>query len=401
MTALLIILGIAAAIASVAAGHYARTRRVGPIAKARSFSEQQKGASIAFFIASIPGLMARPSQELMESAYTALEALRPVAAGLGLILVATAVFTLIPAVMNFLRTRQTQAEEIARARQGLNYPETPANVVENIGAAARDFDVDVDQHTPQGIANLLITTDEGRYAIYILPPEHLYKGHQAALPRAVSIAEMLDAQAILWAAPQGAPRGYKAQGHNAYVLEGRQDHLLKLIRRLDRISYSARQREKERDKKREKARAHDPIWSDVDWELAKARQDREGWERFTAQAPRHPAIQDVLFRRTEARCGRCRQAVANENDWEVIITDPDHTCRNPQSIRLVPRDSVDDVPEQMPDCAQCHYENPEWFESCISRMTIAHVPQCPPPPEKKASSLEETDMERRARLLQS
>lgn len=401
MTALWLFLAAAAALASAFAGHYARTRRVGLIAKARSFSEQQKGAAISFLIGALPGMMTRPELELLDSAYTALEALSPVALGLGLVLVVSSVVTLIPAAMNFMRRRQQLAEEAARAREGHNYPETPTNVIESITAAARDFDVEVDVPTPHGLANLLIITDEGRHAIYILPPDHLRRGGKAALSRAVSIAEILEAQPILWAAPRGSPRGYKAQSSNAYVLEGRAEHLLTLIRRLDRAARAAREREAERDKQRQKSRAHNPIWSDIDWELARNRQDREGWERFTSQAPRHPAMQDVLYRRTEGQCGRCRQPVTNDQNWEVIVTDPDHSCRNPTSVRIVPRDSVDDIPEQMPDCAQCHYEHPEFFESCISRLTIAHAGQCPEPPKpKKDDKIEETDFEKRARLLQ-
>lgn len=397
MTALWLFLVLAAALASAVAAHYAATRKDGPVSKARSFSEQTRGAAMAFFIAALPGFFRPPQSDLLASAYAAIEVLSPIAGGLGIILVVFGVSTLMPAINAYMRDREMRAEILAQARSGINYEETPTSVVQSLHTIARQFDVDFDVNTGQGVMNVVIETKEGRYAIYLLPKEHLRLGGRQALARASAMAESLEAMPILWAAPNGPPRGYRAQGHKAYILEGRAEHLLHLIRRLDRSSAAEKKRVEERKRHRAAARSHEPIRSSIDPETARARHDLEGWERFAHQAPRHPAIQDVLYRRTEGRCSLCKGVVPDENAMKVVVTDYDHACRHPDSIRLVPRDSIDDVPENMPDCAQCHYEQPEFFESCINRMTIAHQ-QCPTQSEEARKEAEYAAMERRAQL---
>ncbi len=397
MTALWLFLVLAAALASAVAAHYAATRKDGPVSKARSFSEQMRGAAMAFAIASLPGFFSVPDSELMASAYTALEVLGPISGGLGIVLVIFGVSTLMPAINAYIRERELRAQETARACSGINYPETPTSVVQSINTIARQYDVDVDVETAQGLINILIETKEGKYAVYLLPKEHLRRGGRQALARASAAAELLDALPILWSAPNGPPRGYRASGHKAYILEGRAEHLLHLIRRLDRSSQAERKRVEERKRHRAAARSHEPIRSSIDPETARSRHDLEGWERFAHQAPRHPTIQDVLYRRTEGRCAECKKHVPDERTMKVVVTDYDHACRLPDSIRLVPRDSVDDVPVNMPDCAQCHYEQPEYFESCINRMTIAHE-VCPSETEEARKEAEYASMERRAQL---
>ncbi len=403
-----LILMIAAAVERQAEGFGARV--------ASEVKYWQRGAFSLFFITLIPAFISRPTPELAEAVYDSLSALAPFFLLLGLLCFIASLSKLIPA----WRRHQAQRAEAARRREiaarGGPYPELSAAVVHSIRQCLPDMDVQADRRDEQGNhANLIAESEQEkqRYIVYALPREHLHRPGGAglnpnALNRACNVAAAFDGRPILWAPlPQhGTPQGYYATHDSElrpYVVEGKDIHLAEAIKKFELTARSERRRREAREAARAAEegdpRYHVPVRSETPAQRARQQHDRESWERFNVLAPRHPHMREVVERRTRLLCDRCLNRLPEEGG-KVVPTDHDHICKNDASVRMVLDESNEPITQTMPDCGQCHYENPELYEECVSRLTLVHPGECPPSPDDPEEQQRQADYEHRQRMAE-
>lgn len=417
---LLTVLSVAATLLSLLllllAGHYARHAGGLNAALARDFGYWQRGAAAFFAIGALPRLIARPELEMAAAIHRGLSALVPLLLLLGAVCLGAGLHKLIPALKRYRAQREQAQRQQQIARRGGPYPQLSAEVVESIRQCAPEMTLQADRYDAAGRhANLVIDSEEEqqRYVVYALPREHLLPDgdngpvNPNAVQQAVEVAQGLEGRPILWAplSPQGSPVGYYAPGETAeprpYIIEGKDVHLAELAKKFDLVARSERRRrearEAERRAKEDDPRSHIPIRTETRAEVAKQRHDRDSWERFNILAPRHPHIIDVIRRRTGDLCDRCLQQVVPEDNGKVVVTDHDHICKNEASVRIALDGSQQGAAQTMPDCSQCHYETPELYESCLSRLTWVHRGECP---DAEEDAERDAEFDRREKLAE-
>lgn len=280
-----------------------------------------------------------------------------------------------PQIKREIRRRQAVIERRNRAHYGMN-PERLSRglriwILDN-GPA---FDYRFDVETADGIANMVIATEEGDYMVYVLPTEHAREGYATALQRCEQIAVNLSAKGIVWIPDDHTKRAKTSNESQAFVLRG---SIIEVFRWIERTNQS-RRRNRERQEQRRKralrsAQGEGIKWGTLSATEAMKRHDREAWERFARKTPIHPDMRDRVYRRHGARCIHCGFTMdPGRGQWEVIVTDFDHICQYPAKTHLIPYGVKPATSYEMPDCEQCHIEAPTHFESCISRLAPIHT----------------------------
>ncbi|MFW6379989.1 MAG: hypothetical protein ACOCZF_01095 [Halorhodospira sp.] len=402
----LLVLGVAST--------YERRAHGADTVAAREVRHWQRGAATFFFLSMLPGLVSRPQPEVAAAIHEALSAVAPFFLLFGTLCFIACISKVIPAWRRLQARRAEEARRLEIAAQGGPYPALSAPLAESLRQCMPELAVQVDQRDDTGHhASLVIDSpvEAQRYTVYALPREHLHlpqgKGlNTNAIARARAAAEAFEGRPVLWAPlpEHGTPRAYYAEHEldpRPFVVEGKDVHLAEAIHKLELTARSERRRREAREAARQATegdpRHHIPIRSDVPAEHARRQHDRESWERFNLLAPRHPSIVQEIERRTRQTCDRCLMPIA-EGTGTVVVTDHDHICKNDASVRIALGDTHDSVSQSMPDCGQCHYENPELYEACLNRLTLVHTGKCPPSPTDAEEAERDAAYEHRARL---
>lgn len=397
---------------------------------ARDVKHWQRGAATLFTISALPSLISRPSPELAGAVHEALDALAPMFLLLGAICFIASVNKIIPAWRRYKSQREQDSRKRQVAAQGWPFPEISAAVAQSLSQCLPDMSVQTDVKDDQGNhASLIIDSaeEDQRYVVYALPRDNLLLlvnngnstekskkqkitvNHNAVL-KAASAAKKFDGRPLLWTplASKGNPTGYYAPVEwepRPYVIEGKDIHLAETIKKFELTSRSERRRREARESARKAKegdpRYHQPIRTETSAEKGRSSNNRDSWERFNLLAPRHPHMQEVIRRRTHNLCDKCVQKIIPEDSGKVVVTDHEHICKNDSSVRIVLEDSPEPVPQTMPDCAQCHYETPEYYESCVSRLTLVHSGKCPDPEKNAEKDAEFARQEKLAELGRS
>ncbi|BAU57526.2 hypothetical protein HH1059_08330 [Halorhodospira halochloris] len=373
---------------------------------ARDVKHWQRGAATLFAISALPSLISRPQPELAEAVYDSLDALAPMFLLLASLCFVASINKVIPAWRRYKAQREQDARRRQIAAQGAPYPEISAAVAQSLSQCLPDMELQTDVRDKLGNhASLLLQSGEEnqRYVVYALPRDNLFvnndskKGSEGsknngltinhnALLRAANAAKQHDARPILWTplGPKEQVNGYYAPvdwDPRPYVVEGKDIHLAETVKKFELTARSERRRRESREAARKAKegdpRYHVPVRTDTSAERGRNNSNRDEWERFNLLAPRHPHIQEVIRRRAHNLCDKCVQNIVPEENSKIVVTDHEHVCKNDASIRIVLEDSPEQVPQNLPDCAQCHYEHPEYYESCVSRLTLVHSGNCP------------------------
>ncbi|ABM62153.1 hypothetical protein [Halorhodospira halophila] len=381
---------------------------------ARDVKYWQRGAAIFFIISLLPSLISRPAPDLPRAVYETLSGLAPVFLLFGLLCFGAALSKLIPAWRRHREAREREQRRRQVAARGGPYPELSAALADSIRQCLPELEVATDQHSPEGHhASLVIESpmEQQRYVIYALPREHLHldggRGvNPNAVRRACETAAAFSGRPILWAPmpSHGTPQGYAAEGSSElrpYIVEGKDIHLAETVKKFDLAARSERRRRETREAARAASegdpRHHIPIRSETSSDRGRRQHDRESWERFNLLAPRHPHIVEEVERRTRELCDRCLMQIP-EGNGEVVVTDHDHICKNDASVRIALNEGNETLTQHMPDCGQCHYETPELYEECLSRLTLVHSGRCPANPDDPEEIERQQEYEQRARM---
>lgn len=397
---------------------------------AKDVKHWQRGAATLFAISALPALIARPQPDLAAAVYDALDALAPVFLLLAALCFFASANKVIPAWKRYKAQREQEAKKRQIAAQGGPFPQISAAVAQSLGQCLPEMGLKTDVRDEQGNhASIVIDSEEEnqRYIVYALPRDNLFlaqgndskaekgsKGEQPlnqnALLNAAKAAKQQNGRPILWTplGAKGNPNGYYASvdwDPRPYIVEGKDIHLAEAVKKFELTTRSERRRREAREAARQAKegdpRYHLPVRTQVSAEKGRSNNNREAWERFNLLAPRHPHIQEVIRRRTHNLCDKCVQNIVPEDNGKIVVTDHDHICKNDASIRMVLDDGPEQVQQNLPDCAQCHYENPEYYESCVSRLTLVHAGECPDPDKNAEREAEFDHQEKLAELGRS
>lgn len=382
---------------------------------AREFRYWLRAATVFFILPILPGFISRPDPDLPAAIHNVLSSLAPLFVTLGLLCLAVSVYKLVPAWRRYQAERERIRQRRQIAETGAGYSEISAEVAESIRQCLPELTVQANVRSDDGhTANLVIDSEaEGqRYVVYALPYEHLHLEARGgainpnAVRRAAEVARSLDGRPLLWTQqdPSAGARGYYV-GHDRdpqpYVVEGKDIHLAEAINKFELAARSERRRREAREASRkaqeDDPRFHIPIRNSMSANQARSQNNRDTWERFNLLAPRHPHIREEVQRRTRNLCDACLNPLP-EGEGKVVVTDHNHICRNENTVRIALSDSDQPITQDMPDCGQCHYENPEFYESCLSRLTVVHPHKCPPPPDDPEEAQKEAEHQHRERL---
>ena len=339
-------------------------------------------AAVAF----VPTFLDRPEPPILREIYTFLDALAPLLLAMSALAVGIALHAVGPMLVKHLRRQlraapEEQAEAETEPEQGRNPDHTSRSlqawIEENGPPLAYHFDVE----TTSGIANILVTSSEGRYAVYTLPEAAAQgEGYDAALARAARVAEDLEAQAVVWISNEQSYQPGIREEPMAVTIHGSVRDLLRWIER----NALARRKRRERQERRKRQEQHakeqaGALWGSKGALQARRRHDPEKWDRFTRKAPVHPHMREHLLRAHEGQCALCGFQLEPSSDrWEVMVTDFDHVCRYDGTTRLAPQGLEGPEAEtiqEMPDCAECHLEAPQSHDACAQRLAPVHT-QC-------------------------
>ncbi len=406
--AIIALIGMAVAGACEAQGRGIR------VSEAREVKHWLRGAATLSIIGAVPAFIARPNPEFPAAIYDTVDGLTALFVVLGLACLGASIYRLVPAWRRYQGEREEEQRRRQIAAAGGPYPQISSEMAESLNQCLPELTVQADQHSDDGNhANAVVDSEaEGqRYVIYALPLEHLLldKGKRLnpnALRRASAAAASFAGRPILWAPshPERGAQGYYAEHKGEprpYVVEGKDVHLAEAIRKFELAARSERRRREarqaERDAQKSDPRHHQPIRGQASADHARRQHDRETWERFNLLSPRHPQIIDEIERRTRRVCDSCLNVIA-EGDGKVVVTDHDHVCRNDASVRLALDEGSQAITQHMPDCGQCHYETPDLYESCVSRLTLVHPGKCPPSPYDAEEVERQAEHEQRERL---
>lgn len=398
---------------------------------ARDVKHWQRGAATLFAISALPSFISQPQPELAAAVYDALDALSPMFMLLAGICFIASINKVVPAWRKHKAQREQDARKRQLARQGGPYPEISAAVAKSLGQCLPDMEMQTDVRDELGNqASIVLDSQEEnqRYIIYALPRDNLFLNNDGrkstsakktnltvnnnALSRAANAAKQLHGRPLLWtplSSNDNNPNGYYAPVEwdpRPYIIEGKEIHLAEAVKKFELTARSERRRRESREAARKAKegdpRHHIPVRTATTAEKGKNNSNnRDGWERFNLLAPRHPHIKEVIQRRTRNLCDKCVQTIGPEEPSKIVVTDHDHTCKNDASVRMVLEDNPEQLPQNMPDCAQCHYENPEYYESCVSRLTLVHAGKCPEPGKSAEREAEFDHKERLAELGRS
>lgn len=318
-------------------------------------------------LAVLPALISRPGGWILATVHDSLALLAWPLGLLALLALAMAARTLYEDVAVYMDRAEKKREQQEAVQHGKQLNQTPRSLRQLIEENFPDLDCDYDVDTIHGKANLLIRTPHAVHPVYILPEEQAEKGLPHALPRAAAVGRDLETRAILWV-PRQQDRPPRHNGeHGVFVLQGSMEGLHRLVERIERIERRRHERAEARRQRREReARAQSS--------RSRREHSRYAWKRFAEQAPLHPTVRRTVAHRAGHRCAVCNERIESQ-DLVVFITDPDHSCSNSDSRLLTPAGPQYQERVEMPDCSQCHYDFPEKFEGCLSRMRPAHE-QC-------------------------
>ncbi|MBK1733929.1 hypothetical protein CKO15_01260 [Halorhodospira abdelmalekii] len=432
----------------IAAGTFeARAQRLGKrldAESARDIKYWQRGAASLFAIATLPGLISRPAPEFAAAVHDALSALSPMFLLLGALCFIASASKILPAWRRYREQRAQDAQKQRLAELGDPFPEVSAAIAQSLEQCLPGMTVKRDVRDGDGHhASLLLEPNgegeaEGRYIIYALPRVNLFKGEGKekgkdrgnaaqrqgtnrateaadgshvnlnlnAVSRAAKAASAFEGRPLLWTPAQGNPTGYYAPVDwemRPYVVEGKDIHLAEAIKKFELAGRSERRRREAREAARKAEegdpRHHLPVRTEITADKARAAaSDRDGWERFNRLAPRHPHMIEVIRRRARNICDLCTQTIIPEESGKIAVTDHEHVCKNDATVRIALNEGPEPVSQNMPDCAQCHYEYPELYESCVSRLTTTHSGKCPDPQKNAERDAELDHREKLARL---
>ncbi len=332
-------------------------------------------AIVVAVIALLPTVISRPQVPILEEAHRLLSIAWPIVLAAALVGAAISVRQMTPEIRRVLEERRQEMLRRARAKDGENTKSTPISLQEWLQQHGPDYEYQFDVKTPRGHANIVIATGEGRYAIYMLPEEHFKRGFAHAVVRCSTIAEALGAKGMIWVSDATQEEVRQSAKYRVFVVLGSLSRILKLIQSLDEKIKKQRERKEERKRRQMEKSQQRTHWGSIDARRAMERHDRQGWERFARKAPIHPEMRDMVYRRSGGKCAICNMHIDPNTAWEAMVTDYDHECRHPHTIHLVPHGIAYTERHAMPDCTDCHYENPELFESCIERLASVH-PRC-------------------------
>lgn len=330
-------------------------------------------------LALLPRFITEPKVPFLDDAHSLLVTGWPLLLGLALIALIIGIRLMAPEIRRALDERMQDMRTQQQAQEGWN-PPTPRelrNWLRGQGGQsfAPKFEYQFDQETSAGMVNILITTAEGRYAVYILPFAHYHRGFARAIKRCSSVASLLQARGILWIPDSDRRDTRQSTQFRAFVVHGAISGVFNLVEHLDKVSRRHRERKEERKRRQQEQKEKRVRWGSQDVSRAAERHDKERWERFARKAPIHPDMRDLIFRRHRGRCVVCGMTIDPGTPWHVRVTDYDHACRNSGTVRAIPHGAQVKERLPMPDCAQCHYEQPEHFESCVERLGPVH-PMC-------------------------
>ncbi len=339
---------------------------------ARSWQDLAIGIAV---VALLPTLISEPQVPILEDAHRMLSIAWPIVLLAAMGGAAISVRQMTPEIRRLLEERRQEKLRRAQASEGENPKETPGSLKEWLEHQGPDHEYQFDVETPRGHANIVITTAEGKYAVYMLPEDHAQRGFTRALYRCSTIADALGAKGIIWVPDSAQEEIRQSAKYRIFAIMGPLARVLKFIESQDQTAKTQRERREERKRRQEEKSRHRTRWGSIDARRAMERHDRHAWERFARKSPVHPGMRDLVYRRSGGRCAICNMHIDPTTAWEAMVTDYDHECRHPATIHLIPYGSTYVERHAMPDCLDCHYENPEFFEACIERLASVH-PRC-------------------------
>lgn len=317
-------------------------------------------------LALLPSLVSRPQGWVLETVY---ETFSLLALPLGLLAALTLALALREAqedFTDFIDQRRNARAEVEASHSGEPLRHTPLSLRQWIAEKFPELECEYDVPSAHGQANLLIRTEHAIHPVYILPEERVGQGLPYALPRVAQLGKDFESNAILWI-PRNDDRPPRHNAdHQVFIQEGSLDALHRLVVRIERIAKRRHERQEARQARRREReeRKNEGPWS--------RRHSRYAWKRFAEQAPVHPTVRRTVAHRADHRCAVCGERIESA-DLRVFITDQNHSCSNPDSRLLTPVGQEHTERVEMPDCSQCHYDFPEKFEGCLSRMKPAHI----------------------------
>ena len=209
-------------------------------------------ALLLTLLAFLPALIDAPQVPIIAEAHTMLRLAGPLILGAAGFALALAVRTATPEVQREVQTRRTARQRRERAHHGHNPERTSTQLQEWLQHYGPRHRYRFDQPTRAGVANIVIHTQETRYAVYLLPPEHAEHGMQTAITRCEAIAGELQAHGLVWVPQETPTEPQHARGRPVYVVRDSINEALKLIERND--NQQRRRRERRQQSQRRAAR---------------------------------------------------------------------------------------------------------------------------------------------------
>ena len=197
-------------------------------------------------LALLPTFLGPPELPILSEAHLLLSYAWPLLLGAMALAVALAVRIVTPEIQGEIEQRRLERWRRTRAAQGLNPEYTSRELREWIAAHGPAYRYDYDVPTPSGTANILIRTSQGRYAVYVLPPEHGEDGLYWALGNCSRVAAELDARGIVWVTDTSPSEPQRGRDYPVYVVYGTMVSVLELVERMDTILQRRTERREQR-----------------------------------------------------------------------------------------------------------------------------------------------------------
>ncbi|ABM61391.1 hypothetical protein [Halorhodospira halophila] len=194
-------------------------------------------------LALLPTFIDQPQLPVIAEAHTLLSYAWPLILGAAAVAAAVAARTALPELHRERERRAAVARRNSDAAKGLN----PSRISDELrqwidqNAPAHRYRFDVE--TSAGIANIVVETEEARYALYVLPPEHASLGFTPALQRCARVAGVLNARGVLWVPGDGPEEPQRSRDHPVYVIYGSMTRIFDLIERNETALRRRRERQ--------------------------------------------------------------------------------------------------------------------------------------------------------------
>ncbi|MFW6380227.1 MAG: hypothetical protein ACOCZF_02335 [Halorhodospira sp.] len=234
------------ALREAASNRLRRTHSSQPaIRRWRSVRRWQSLALLLAALAFLPTFLEAPPLPLLDEAHTLLSHTNPFLLIGTALAAAMGMRTAWPELARERQRRHARTQQSSDAARGLN----PARVSQQLRSWLKEHGPDYryrfDLETSAGVANIVIDTEQSRYALYVLPPEHAAQGFVPALQRCAAIANSLNARGIVWIPDNETTEPQRSRDYPVYIVHGAITRVFHLIERNDQTLQRRRQRQQQ------------------------------------------------------------------------------------------------------------------------------------------------------------